>query len=241
MSEQIDFLNQELSIIQKKYGFKYGIDSVLLADFVDSKGDILVDLGTGSGIVPILLERKNNFKQIIGLDIQKEYIDMAKRSAIMNGQDEIIEFLVGDLMNLSDLFSDGSISSICTNPPYFKSESGIVSPDRKKAIARNEILMDLEGLIYNSSRALKNRGDFFIVYRPNRLAELIHTLKKYTLEPKRLRFIYPKEGSDSNMLLLHAKKNAGEELKVLPPLYVYEGEDYTREILEIYNEVEIDR
>lgn len=241
MPEIIDILNEKNRIIQKQNGFKYNIDSVLLADFIDARGESLIDLGTGTGIIPILVEEKNNFKNIIGIEIQEDYVDMAKRSVHMNNQEETINIIHCDIMKIKESFNSGIFDAVCSNPPYFVKDNNLVSPNTQKSIARNEILVSLEGLIESASFLLKNKASFFMVHRPDRLTQITRLLLNNNLEIKKMRFIYPRVNKDANLVLIEAKKNAGIELKVLPPLYVYDKEGYSKEIKKIYKEVNIEK
>lgn len=238
--EQLDDLERDgLKILQKKEGFKYGLDAVLLAWFVELKSHTkLLDIGTGSGIIPLLLTARRAEVDITALDIQPEYVEMARRSVALNHL-ENIEILQLDAMQLDQHFGPGSFSLVVTNPPYYKHR--IASPHVSKAIARSEIKLTLEGLIRNAAFVLKPRGELYMIYHPSRLSELFKVFRMYQLEPKKVCMIHPARDKEANLVLIKAIKQGGEELRVLPPLIVYEEGKYTREILAIYDEVKIER
>ncbi len=238
--EQIDILNSQISIIQKKKGFKYGIDSVLLSHFVDAKAyKNVLDMGSGTGIISFLLYSRQLCENIIGIDIQDSYVEMSNRSVEMNSIDNVT-FISGDFCNLKSFFSAESFDMIVSNPPYFL-ENRMLSGSEDKRISRFEIKMTMEELFKNASYALKNRGEFYLVHRPYRLNDIINTLTKFSLEPKVVRFVHPKKGVSSNLVLIKAIKNANRELKVLAPLYVYDENGYTKEINRIYKEINMER
>ncbi len=238
--EQVDVLNSKLYIIQKKHGFKYGIDSVLLSDFVENKKyKRALDMGTGSGIISLLLYSRQVADNIVGIDIQEKYIDMATRSLEMNSIDNV-KFISGDFCNLKDFFEAESFDLVVSNPPYFL-EGKMVSDSLEKRISRFEFKMTMDDMFRNASYVLKNRGEFYLVHRPSRLNDIIGYLTKYSLEPKLIRFVHPREGEESNLVLIKAIKNANRELKVMAPLFVYDDDNYTDEINRIYDETKIER
>ncbi len=240
LEEQVDVLNKNITIIQKKKGFKYGIDAVLLSHFVSKKGyQNVLDMGSGSGIISLLLHSRKICENIIGIDIQDSYVDMANRSVKMNSIDNV-KFISGDFCHLKSFFRAESFDSVVSNPPYFL-KNKMLSGHEDKRVARFEIAMSMDELFKNASYVLKNRGDFYLVHRPYRLNDIINTLTKYSLEPKEMRFVHPKKGEASNLVLIKAIKNANRELKVLAPLYVYDEHGYTEEIHRIYNETNIER
>lgn len=238
--EQLDDLERGgLKILQKKKGFKYGIDAVLLAWFVAlRKHDRILDIGTGSGIIPLLLTARHGAVDMTAVDIQSEYVDMATRSVALNNLKHV-KVLQADTMRLADVFKEDSFSVVVTNPPYYKHTTS--SPDESKAIARSEIRLALPGLIENIARVLKPKGALYMIYPPARLNELFTELRAHRLEPKKLCMIHPSRHKEANLVLIKAIKHAGAELRVLPPLIVYEDGRYTREILDIYDEVKIER
>ena len=237
--ERIDELEiNNLKIIQKKDGFCFGIDSVLLSDFAkDIRNNAkVIDLGTGTGILPILLCAKTNLSQIIGIEIQKEIAEMAERSCKLNNLQEKFKVINSDINCLTGKISFNEFDSVIMNPPYMKLNTGKINVNEKKLISRHEITASLEDFINISYKLLKDKGSLYIVHRPNRLTDVCSLLRKYKLEPRLLRFIYPKEHAEANLFLIKAIKNGGSFLKIDKPLYVYKKNgEYTDEILKIYN------
>lgn len=234
--ERLDDLQiRGLFIIQDTRGFCFGTDAVLLSDFAQvKKGDSVLDMCTGTGIIPLLLSAKTRAKKIIGVEILKDVSDMANRSVSYN-KIENVEIVNGDIKNSAKLFGKGVFDVVTCNPPYKKAGSGLVNPDDVKAISRHEILCSLEDVIEQASLVLKDGGKLFMVHRPTRLADIIALMRRYCLEPKRLRLVAPHEGKEPNMVLIEAAKGGNPFLKVLPTLNVYNhlGE-YTEELLKIY-------
>lgn len=236
-TERIDDLQRNgLSIIQDTRAFCFGMDAVLLSGFARiPEGGYAVDLGTGNGIIPLLLSAKTRAAHITGLEIQKGAADLAGRSVLMNNLSERISIVEGDIKEASALLGKGRFDTVTSNPPYMKSGGGLKNPDSPKAIARHEIALCFEDLARESSALLKHGGSLYIVHRPLRLAEIFVTLMKYKLEPKTMRMVHPYLGHEANMVLLEARKGSGPELRTLPPLIVYKEEGvYTEEILEVY-------
>lgn len=237
--ERIDELEiNNLKIIQKKDGFCFGIDSVLLSDFAkDIRNNAkVIDLGTGTGILPILLCAKTNLSQIIGIEIQKEIAEMAERSCKLNNLQEKFKVINSDINCLTGKISFNEFDSVIMNPPYMKLNTGKINVNEKKLISRHEITASLEDFINISYKLLKDKGSLYIVHRPNRLTDVCSLLRKYKLEPRLLRFVYPKEHAEANLFLIKAIKNGGSFLKIDKPLYVYKKNgEYTDEILKIYN------
>lgn len=231
-----DLQRNNYKIIQNKNGFCFGMDAVLLSGFVNVKeNENVIDLGTGTGIIPILLEAKTKGKHFIGLEIQEKAANMAKRSVIYNNLQDKIDILIGDIKEASKLFKAASFDVVTTNPPYMTNSHGIVNPDMPKAIARHEILCTLKDIIRESSILLKPNGRFYMVHRPFRLSEIIVTLNKYKLEPKRIKLVQPFLNKEPNMVLIEAIKGANPRVKFEPTLIVYdENRKYNREIYDIY-------
>lgn len=236
--ERIDDLQYKgLKIIQNTEGFCFGVDSVLLTEFARDmkKNKTIVDLGTGTGIIGILLSKKVKASKIIGVEIQKDVANMAKRSVELNNLQNIMQILNEDVKNLS--LEKNSFDYVVTNPPYKKKGTGIINREDKQIISRHETTVNLEEWIKVSSHLLKDNGAIYMVHRPERLNEIIENLRKYRLEPKRIRFIYPKINKNSNLVLIKAVKYANSFLKVEKPLIIYnEDGSYTDEILKIYEE-----
>lgn len=233
--ERLDDLNiKGRFLIQNPKGFCFGLDAVLLVHFAAAKpSEKVLDLGTGTGIIPILMSAYYPKTTYCGMEIQPEYAEMASRSVAYNHLQNRIQIMEGDFMQLDTMMEPASFDRITVNPPYMN--AGIVPKQPDKAIARHEILCNLDGLIRNAVYVLKPQGSLCLVHRPNRLPEIICTLKQYGLEPKRLRMVQPKKKEEPNLFLLEAVKGANSYLRMEPVLIVY-GEDgnYTEEISEIY-------
>ena len=235
--ERLDDLQcNGLYLIQDPDKFCFGIDAVLLSNFVKvKKNGHVVDLCTGSGIVPILLSAKTGAKKITGIEIQSDIADMARRSVSYNKLDEKIDIINDDISNVLKYINNCSVDSVCVNPPYMKDTTAIKNPDLPMAIARHELLTDLETVINIASRLLKESGKFFMVHRPSRLSEIFASMRQNRIEPKRLRFIHPYIESKANLVLIEGAKGSGVWLDVEPPLVVYKDKNvYTDEVLKIY-------
>ncbi|WP_238916601.1 tRNA1(Val) (adenine(37)-N6)-methyltransferase [Clostridium sp. YIM B02555] len=235
--ETIDDLQlKELQLIQKKDGFKFGIDAVLLSDFAQvKKKHEVMDLCTGTGIIPFLIYGKYNPKSVYGLEIQEEMVDMAKRSVKLNSLEEKVSFINEDLKNIEYLKKLKKFDVITVNPPYKLNNAGIINPNDKLAIARHEILCNLEDVIYAARILLKDNGRLFMIHRPERLADIFTLMRKYKIEPKRVKMIHPKIGKAPNIVLVEGQRDGGAYLKWDAPLYVYdESGKYTKEIDSIY-------
>lgn len=238
-NERIDDLQyRNLKIIQNQDGFCFGMDSILLSDFAVGikKNAKIMDLGTGTGILSILLSRKVNPNKIVGVDIQKQVCDMATRSVKLNKLEDRIEILNEDIKELSKKFDSASFDVVITNPPYKKQNTGLVNNNKIKLVSRHEITAGLEDFIKISSYLLKDKGSFYLVHRPERLVDIFSLLRKYHLEPKKMKIVYPKKGKEPNLLLIEAVKNAKPFLKIQKPLFIYnENGEYTDEVLNIYH------
>ena len=238
-NERIDDLEfEDLKIIQNTKGFCFGIDSVLLSDFAKNikKNSTIVDLGTGTGIISILLSKKTEAKKIYGIELQKEVCDMASRSVLLNNLQDKIEIINKNIKNISDTLGINACDVVVTNPPYKKYGTGLLNEDDSKIISRHEKECTLEDVIKQSFKILKDKGLFYMVHRPDRLVDIIYLMRKYKIEPKEIRIVYSNIKSKAVLVLIKGIKNAGEELKVLSPLYIYnEDGTYTDEVLKIYN------
>ncbi|MDI9509350.1 MAG: tRNA1(Val) (adenine(37)-N6)-methyltransferase [Bacillota bacterium] len=235
--ERLDELHRNnYKIIQNTNHFCFGMDAVLLSGFAKTfSGERVADLGTGTGIIPILLEAKTPALHFTGLEIQKESVDMARRSLILNKLEEKIDIVEGDIKEASKLLGTASFDVVTSNPPYMDQSHGLINPDMAKAIARHEILCSLEDLVRETAKLLKAKGRFYMVHRPFRLVDIITTCSSYKLEAKRIRLVYPYINKEPNMVLIECVKGGGRNLVIEPPLIVYkEPGSYTDEILEIY-------
>ena len=235
--ENIDDLQLKgLYLIQKQDGFKFGIDAVLLSDFAQvKKKHRVMDLCTGTGIVPFLIYGKYEPQKVYGLEIQSDMVEMAERSVKLNSLEEKIEFINGDLKDIDNLKKLDRFDVVTVNPPYKLNNSGILNPLDKLAIARHEVLCNLEDVIAASRVLLKDNGRMFIVHRPERLADIFTLMRKYKIEPKRVKMVHPKMGKAPNIVLVEGQRDGGAYLKWEAPLYVYdENGEYTKEIDEIY-------
>lgn len=242
-NERIDDLQcKGLKIIQNPKGFCFGIDAILLSNFCEiKKGSRVVDLGTGTGIIPILIAGKSSTKEIYGIEIQKTVADMAARSIKLNKLENRVRIINKDLKEILDDLEINSMDVVTSNPPYMSAGGGLENPEDMKAISRHEIKCTLEDVISTASRLLKHNGHFYLIHRPHRLVDIIYLCRQYKLEPKKLRFIHPNRDKKPNLLLIKAIKAAKPELKFLDPLYVYNGDgSYTKEIYEIYQRESIE-
>ena len=235
--ERIDDLQRNgYGIIQNSKKFCFGMDAVLLSGFANVvRGGKAIDLGTGTGIIPILLEAKTEGESFIGLEIQEESADMARRSVIMNGLENKIEIVNGDIKNTAELFKKSSFDTVTSNPPYMTGGRALINPNEPKAIARHEILCTLEDVVSAAAAMLKPQAAFYMVHRPNRLVEIFETMRKYKIEPKRMKLVHPYADREANMVLIEGRRGAGEQLIIEKPLIIYkEPGKYTDEIYDIY-------
>lgn len=236
-NERLDDLQYKgLKLIQKKDGFRFGADAVLLADFADvRKGDRVIDLGSGTGIISVLLSAKKGPGMVTALEIQPEISEMAARSIELNGLNGSVRAVCGDIREAVKLFGASVFDAVVTNPPYMSREGGLLNPSDTKAVSRHEILCTLEDVIAAGGRLLAPGGRFSMVHRPERLADIICLMRTNAVEPKYLRFVHPSPGKKPNLILINGTRNGRPMLKVLEPLYVYDAYgNYTEEINRIY-------
>lgn len=238
-NERVDNLQNGYYVIQDPEKFCFGMDAVLLSGFAKvKKEETALDLGTGTGIIPILLKAKTNGKHFTGLEIQEECAEMAGRSVAYNHIEDDVTIVQGDIKEAAEIFGAASFHVVTSNPPYMIGQHGLTNPHMPKAIARHEVLCTLEDVVSQASKLLKDRGRFYMVHRPFRLAEIMNVLTKYHLEPKRMQLVYPYIDREPNMVLIEALKGGNSRITVEPPLIVYEKPGvYTKNILEIYGMV----
>ena len=241
-NERIDDLQfKGLRIIQNSKGFCFGIDAVLLANFTRVKKNAkLVDLGTGTGIIPILLAGKSSACKIIGIEIQDEVAEMASRSVKLNQLEDRVEILNVDMKDAVGVLGKGQMDLVVSNPPYMHS-NGLINENDKKAISRHGLKCDIEDVIRVASDLVKPNGKFFMVNRPNRLVDMLAIARNYKLEAKRIRFVHSRVASAPKMVLIEYVKSAKPEIRVLSPLYIYnEDGTYTDEVKAIYSNQSVD-
>lgn len=225
-----------IRLIQKKDAFRFGVDAVLLANFAKiKKGFKVVDLCSGTGIIPFILAGKTDAEKITGIEIQDEMVDMANRSISINNLEKKLAFKGLDLKNISELSKLEKVDVVTVNPPYKLKNSGIINEDDKNAIARHEICCDFEDVIIAAKAVLKHNGRIYIIHRPERLVDILCIMRKHKVEPKQIRMVHPNQLKAPNMVLIEGQNNGGAFLKWMPPLYVYDLKgNYTEEINNIY-------
>lgn len=237
-NERIDDLQYKgLKIIQKIDGFCFGLDAVLLANFADiKKGDEVIDLGTGTGIISILIAGKTEAKSVTGLEIQEEMAEMAQRSVKLNNIEDRVKIVCGDIKESVEMFGASKFNVVVTNPPYMNQGGGLLNISDTKAISRHEIKCTLEDVIKASSKLLVPGGRFAMVHRPDRLVDIVWLMRKYSIEPKYLQFVHPSPRKKANLLLIKGARQGGVQLKMMEPLYVYDDNgNYSKEIDDIYS------
>lgn len=235
--ERIDDLQRNgYQIIQNPQKFCFGMDAVLLSGFVRVKpGASVLDLGTGTGIIPILIEAKTQAAKICAIEIQEESADMARRSVMLNHLEKKIDIVTGDLREADRFFDAASFDVITCNPPYMIGQHGLTNPDAPKAIARHEILCTLEDVVRTAAKLLKTGGNFCMVHRPFRLPEIMTVMVKYRLEPKRMRLVYPYADQEPNMVLIEGCRGGRPRMTVEKPLIIFQEPNvYTDEVRDTY-------
>lgn len=237
--ERLDDLQNGCFIIQDPEKFCFGMDAVLLSGFAKiKKNENVLDMGTGTGIIPILLKSKTAGRHFTGLEIQEECAEMAERSVRYNHMEEDVSIVQGDIKEAAGIFGAASFHVVTCNPPYMIGQHGLTNPHMPKAIARHEVLCTLGDVVSQASKLLTDRGRFYMVHRPFRLVEIMNVLTKYHLEPKRMQLVYPYIDREPNMVLIESLKGGNSRITVDPPLIVYEKPGvYTKNILEIYGMV----
>ena len=237
VDESVDDLQLKgLNLIQKQQGFRFGVDAVLLSHFANIKNKHrVIDLCTGTGIVPFLAYGKYGPKEVIGIEIQEDMVEMANRSSLLNNTTDVVKFVHGDLKDKALLDSLGKFDVLTVNPPYKLNNAGIINPNDKLAIARHEVMCTLEDVIIAARTLLKDNGRMFIVHRPERLADIFGIMRKYKIEPKRVRMVQPNTKKAPNIVLVEGQRDGGAFLKWEETLYVYDDNgNYSEEIDRIY-------
>ena len=231
-----DDLQNGYYIYQPADGFRFGVDAVLLSEFSRIKpGENVLDMGTGTGIIPILLAAKTKGRHFTGLEIQEFSAAVAKESVLLNKLEERIDIVNGDIKEASKLFGNESFNVIVSNPPYMIADHGLRNDADEKYIARHEALCTFDDIAREASRVLISKGRFYLIHSPFSLAELFMTLKKYKLEPKRMRLVHSYVDKEPQMVLIEASKGGNSGIKIEKPLIIYEkGGEYTEELKEIY-------
>ena len=235
--ERLDDLERSgLKIIQDPARFCFGMDAVLLSGWAKVRsGETVLDIGTGTGIIPILLTAKTEGRHFTGLEIQKEMADMAARSVAYNHLEDRVEIRQGDIREAAQMWEPQHFQVITCNPPYMKVSHGIKNPDSALAIARHELTCTLEDAVREGARLLVSKGRYYMVHRPHRLMDILTVMRAYRLEPKRIRFVHPFADAEANMVLIEAVKDGGIYLHAEAPLVIYEEPGrYTRELLDLY-------
>lgn len=240
-NERIDDLQyKELKIIQNTKGFCFGIDSVILSDFAKSikKESKVVDLGTGTGIIGLLLCKKTDLKEIVGIEIQKEVAEMAKRSIELNKLEDKFKILNTDINKIFEdkLLEKNKFDVVVMNPPYKEKGTGKINEADSKIISRHEIKATLSDFIKVASNLLKDKGEIYIVHKPERMPDIIQKMRENKIEPKEIKIVYSNKKTEASLILIKGIKGANKFFKILEPLYIYEENgEYTKEIKEIYN------
>ena len=236
-SERIDDLQRNnLKIIQDPDRFCFGMDAVLLSGFATAReGERVLDLGTGTGIIPILMSAKTKAKELIGLEIQADSADMALRSVRLNDLEDKVKIIQGDIKEAESLFDAASFDVVTSNPPYMINSHGLQNQEAPKAIARHEVSCTLEDVVAAAARCLKSGGKFYMVHRPFRLAEIMVVMHEHRLEPKRMQLVYPFVDKEPSMVLIEGVRGGKSRITVEKPLIIYENPGkYTPEIFDIY-------
>lgn len=240
-NERIDDLQYKgLKIIQNTKGFCFGIDSVILSDFAKNikKGSKVVDLGTGTGIIGLLLCKKTELKEIVGAEIQKEVAEMANRSIKLNKLEDKFKILNTDINKIFEdkLLEKNKFDVVVMNPPYKEKGTGKISEVDSKIISRHEVKATLSDFIKVASNLLKDKGEIYIVHKPERMPDIIQKMRENKIEPKEIKTVYSNKKTEASLILIKGIKGANKFFKILEPLYIYEENgEYTKEIKEIYN------
>ena len=212
-----------LEIIQDPDKFCFGVDAVFLSDFARVKpGETVLDMGTGNGIIPILLSAKTQGRKFTGLEIQQDTAEMARRSVLHNHLEDRIEIVTGDIKEAAEIFKPAFFDVITINPPYMLADHGLRNPDSARAVARHEVLCSLDDILKESMRLLQDKGRFYMIHRPFRLTEIMIKMNHYKIEPKRIQFIYPHIDREPAMMLIEGVRGAKPRVTVEPPIIIYD-------------------
>lgn len=240
--ERLDDLNcNNLKILQKKDGFCFGMDSVLIANFakISRKNAIVADLGTGTGIISILVAGKQNPEKVYAVEIQEELVDMAKRSVKYNDLENKIDIINADIVGISRGNFNKKFDYVISNPPYKKLNTGLINDNQKKLISRHEVKCTLKDVVNEASKLLKDKGVFYMVHRPDRLCDIFNAMRENKVEPKEIQLVHSHLEDEANLVLIKGVKCGNPSLKVLKPLIVYnENNEYTEELLKFYDNEE---
>lgn len=233
-----DLLHDEMIILQKKDGYRFSVDPILLTSFIElKKGDRVIDLGTGSGVIPLILVKRGAEAEFIGLEVQAAMADMAERSVAANEMKERIAIRQGDIRSIRESFAADSFDVVITNPPYIPVGEGNVNPDDEKAVARHEVKVSLEEVVKAARYLVKAKGRVYFVYPVKRLIDLICLCRENSLEPRQIQFVHANQASGAKLAMLKAIRDVGQDLKVCKPMIVYNMDGtYTQEVATILNE-----
>ena len=238
-SETFDTLfGGKIRVVQEKDGYRFSIDAILLAGFVWlRRGERVIDLGTGVGVIPLILSKRGEgAEKIVGVEIQGRLAELAKRNILINGLEEFITIYQGDIKGLNNAFPPSLFDVVVTNPPYYRFSSGRINPHYQKAIARHEVTCNIDDILQVARYLLKEGGRIFVIFPAQRAITLLDSLRSATLEPKRLRWVHSREGEEAKFILTEAHKGGGEGVEVLPPLFVYSFDgSYTPEMQTLYS------
>ncbi len=236
-----EILNGRILVYQNKHGYRFSIDSLLLAHFIDLKPRAkAIELGCGSGIILLILAKRYPTLKFTGLEIQENLVGLAQKNVRLNGLENNVEIIGGDVQEAGKRFPPGIFDAVFFNPPYRKLNSGRLNPNPEKAIARHEIKGSLETFLKAAQSLLKEKGSVFVIYPAKRLAQLIYLFRQYRMEPKRIKTVFSDATSDAEFILVEGKKGSGEELKMAPPLFIYdENKRYAPETLKIFRELSV--
>lgn len=240
MDKRLDKINDDISIYQYTEGFAYGTDAVLLAAYVKlKKGAVCVELGTGTGIIPILVTYRKKPEKIFAFEIQEDYALLARENVELCGMSDRIEIVHDDLKNITPYYfrekGVESVDAVFTNPPYMKMSSGFLNESERKLTARHELKCDIKDVCSAAAKVLKNGGDFFVIYRPDRLCDLLCAMRETGIEPKELTEVVSHTGEAPTLILVRGKKSALPSMKITEPFVIYEGREYSAAMTAVYN------